>query len=85
MIKLGEGMLKQPEDVFIDQKGVLYTATRDGWIKRLHKNGTLENWKKIHNKHTLLGLIKTKSGDLIVCDTEEVFIHLQFLKCSGQK
>ncbi|CAH1432067.1 unnamed protein product [Lactuca virosa] len=76
VIKLGEGMLKQPEDVFIDQKGVLYTATRDGWIKRLHKNGTLENWKKIHNKNTLLGLIITKSGDLIVCDTEEGLIKV---------
>lgn len=75
-IKLGEGILKQPEDVFMDQKGVLYTATRDGWIKRLHKNGTLENWKKIHNRDTLLGLIITRGGDLIVCDTEEGLIKV---------
>ncbi|KAI3782757.1 hypothetical protein L2E82_12812 [Cichorium intybus] len=76
VIKLGEGILKQPEDVFMDKKGVLYTATRDGWIIRLHKNGTIENWKKMHNRHTLLGLIKTRGGDLIVCDTEEGLIKV---------
>ncbi|KAL4571813.1 hypothetical protein LXL04_018578 [Taraxacum kok-saghyz] len=76
VIKLGEGVLQQPEDVFMDQKGILHTATRDGWIKRLHKNGTLENWKKIHDKDTLLGLIITKNGDLVVCDTEEGLIKV---------
>nr|XP_043618638.1 protein STRICTOSIDINE SYNTHASE-LIKE 4-like [Erigeron canadensis] len=75
-IKLGEGMLDRPEDVCVDQKGMLYTATRDGWIKRMHTNGTWENWKRIHNKYTLLGLKFTKAGDLIVCDTEEGLIKV---------
>nr|GEX67742.1 protein strictosidine synthase-like 4-like [Tanacetum cinerariifolium] len=70
-IKLGDGILKKPEDVCFDQKGILYTATRDGWIKRLLTNGTWENWKKIHDRHTLLGLTVTRAGDVIVCDTEE--------------
>ena len=76
-IKLGDGILNKPEDVCVDEKGILYTATRDGWIKRLLKNGTWENWKKIHDRHTLLGLTVTRAGDVIVCDTEEV-IFLNF-------
>ncbi|XP_048431427.1 protein STRICTOSIDINE SYNTHASE-LIKE 4 isoform X2 [Pyrus x bretschneideri] len=46
VIKLGDGVLLEPEDVDVDKEGTLYTATRDGWIKRLHKNGSWENWKK---------------------------------------
>ncbi|KAK1420654.1 hypothetical protein QVD17_22422 [Tagetes erecta] len=76
VIKLGEGILNKPEGLCVDQKGMLYTATRDGWIKRLHTNGTWENWKKIHNRHTLLGLTITRTGDLIVCDAEEGLIKV---------
>lgn len=72
MIKLGEGLLDRPEDVCVDQNGMLYTATRDGWIKRMHTNGSWENWKRIHNRHTLLGLTVTRAGDVVVCDSEEV-------------
>ncbi|PWA54612.1 strictosidine synthase [Artemisia annua] len=75
-IKLGEGILNKPEDVCVDEKGILYTATRDGWIKRLLTNGTWENWKKIHDRHTLLGLTVTRAGDVIVCDTEEGLIKV---------
>ncbi|KAJ9547951.1 hypothetical protein OSB04_020494 [Centaurea solstitialis] len=74
--KIGEGILKKPEDVCVDQYGMLYTATRDGWIKRLPANGTWEDWKKIHNKDTLLGLIITRVGDVVVCDTEEGLIKV---------
>ncbi|XP_076955417.1 protein STRICTOSIDINE SYNTHASE-LIKE 5-like [Bidens hawaiensis] len=74
--KLGEGILNKPEGLSVDQKGILYTATRDGWIKRLHTNGTWENWTKIHNRHTLLGLAVTRAGDLVVCDTEEGLIKV---------
>ncbi|GAB4853706.1 hypothetical protein Ancab_017898 [Ancistrocladus abbreviatus] len=68
--KLGEGLLEGPEDVCVDRGGMLYTASRDGWIKRLHKNGTLENWK-MANSSSLLGLTATAAGDIVVCDTEE--------------
>lgn len=71
MIKIGEGLLNDPEDVCVDKEGVFYTATRDGWIKRLHKNGTWEDWKLIKG-HTLLGITITMAGDLLVCDTEKV-------------
>lgn len=70
VIKLGEGYLDRPEDVAVDKTGILYTATRDGWIKRLHKNGTWESWKYI-GSHSLLGLTVSAAGYVIVCDAEE--------------
>ncbi|KAH9804675.1 Str synth domain-containing protein [Citrus sinensis] len=38
-IKVGEGSVNHPEDASMDKNGVIYTATRDGWIKRL-QDGT---------------------------------------------
>jgi len=71
VIKLGEGFLKQPEDVCVDKNGVLYTATRDGWIKRMVRNGNWENWKHIDSS-SLLGITTSKDGGLIVCDATKV-------------
>ncbi|KAL9362344.1 hypothetical protein Peur_045129 [Populus x canadensis] len=68
--KLGEGFLDRPEDVVVDRDGILYTAVRDGWIKRMHKNGSWENWKKI-DSDGLLGIATSKEGGLIVCDAEK--------------
>ncbi|KAJ6742676.1 STRICTOSIDINE SYNTHASE-RELATED [Salix viminalis] len=68
--KLGEGFLDGPEDVVFDRDGVLYTAVRDGWIKRMHKNGSWENWKKI-DSDSLLGIATSREGGLIVCDAEK--------------
>lgn len=70
-IKLGEGFVRAPEDVCLDKEGTIYTATRNGWIKRLHRNGSGENWKMI-DSNTLLGITLTKEGDLVVCDAEKV-------------
>ncbi|XP_027333217.1 adipocyte plasma membrane-associated protein-like [Abrus precatorius] len=67
IIKIGEGFLKDPEDVCVDKEGILYTATRDGWIKRLRKNENWENWKHI-DSDALLGITTAKDGGLIVCD-----------------
>lgn len=68
--RLGEGILNGPEDVCVDRNGVLYTATRDGWIKRLRKNGTWENWKLIGGD-TLLGITTTQENEIIVCDADK--------------
>ncbi|KAL2534416.1 Protein STRICTOSIDINE SYNTHASE-LIKE 4 [Abeliophyllum distichum] len=68
--KLGEGLLKKPEAIAVDKMGVLYTATRDGWIIRLHRNGSWENWRHI-DSDSLLGITATAAGDLVVCDAEE--------------
>ncbi|XP_034699827.1 protein STRICTOSIDINE SYNTHASE-LIKE 5-like [Vitis riparia] len=68
--KIGEGLLDKPEDVCFDGEGILYTATRDGWIKRLHKNGSWEDWRLIGGD-TLLGVTTTRTGGIIVCDTQK--------------
>lgn len=70
VIKLGDGLLLKPEDVALDKEGTLYTATRDGWIKRLHRNGSCQNWKNL-NSHTLLGITITNEGDVVVCDVDQ--------------
>ncbi|XP_048431428.1 protein STRICTOSIDINE SYNTHASE-LIKE 4 isoform X3 [Pyrus x bretschneideri] len=75
VIKLGDGVLLEPEDVDVDKEGTLYTATRDGWIKRLHKNGSWENWKKV-NTDTTLGITFTKDGDLVACDTDQGLLKI---------
>ncbi|KAL8137221.1 hypothetical protein V2J09_003222 [Rumex salicifolius] len=64
VIKLGEGSVLNPEDVCMDKHGDLVTATRDGWIKKLYKNGSLENWKMTGSeclKHWLEGDQKGKT------------------------
>ncbi|TQD93722.1 hypothetical protein C1H46_020726 [Malus baccata] len=75
VIKLGDGVLLEPEDVDVDKDGTIYTATRDGWIKRLHKNGSWENWKKV-NTDTVLGITFTKDGDLVACDTDQGLLKI---------
>ncbi|XP_051132019.1 protein STRICTOSIDINE SYNTHASE-LIKE 4-like [Andrographis paniculata] len=71
VVKLGEGVLKQPEAVAVDGKGTLYTATRDGWIKRLLRNGTTwESWRHV-DSDGLLGIAPTEDGDLFVCDADK--------------
>lgn len=63
--------MKDPEDVCVDKEGTLYAVSRDGWIKRLHRNGNWENWKHIES-YTLLGITTAREGGLIVCDTSKV-------------
>ncbi|KAL6974618.1 hypothetical protein U1Q18_028802 [Sarracenia purpurea var. burkii] len=73
VIKLGEGLLDRPEDVWVDKNGILYTATRDGWIRRLHRNGSWEDWWMV-DSDALLGITITEAGNLIVCDYEKGLI-----------
>ncbi|XP_020574846.1 protein STRICTOSIDINE SYNTHASE-LIKE 4-like [Phalaenopsis equestris] len=68
--KIGEGILILPEDTCLGKDGKLYTATRDGWIKRMHSNGTWENWKMIGGS-SLLGITPSVDGDIIVCDADQ--------------
>ncbi|KAL6959774.1 hypothetical protein U1Q18_039929 [Sarracenia purpurea var. burkii] len=70
VIKLGEGLVDRSEDVWVDKNGILYTATRDGWIKRMHRNGSWEDWWML-DRDNLLGITVTEAGNLIVCDTEK--------------
>ncbi|KAL2327286.1 hypothetical protein Fmac_020713 [Flemingia macrophylla] len=70
IIKLGEGLLKEAEDVAVDKEGTVYAVTRDGWVKRLHRNGNWEDWKHM-DSNTLLGFTTAKDGGLIICDTDK--------------
>jgi len=71
IIKLGDGHVKEPEDLCVDKEGTMYTATRDGWIKRMLRNGNWENWKYIGGD-TLIGVTESKEGGIIVCDSDRV-------------
>ncbi|CAI9100744.1 OLC1v1037908C1 [Oldenlandia corymbosa var. corymbosa] len=73
--KLGEGLLVKPEDVAIDKSGILYTATRDGWVKRLHNNGSWENWKFIGGE-SLLGITTSRNGGIIACDADKGLVKV---------
>ncbi|XP_072971668.1 protein STRICTOSIDINE SYNTHASE-LIKE 4-like isoform X2 [Typha angustifolia] len=69
--KLGEGILEGPEDVSVDSEGTLYTATRDGWIRRMHPNGSWEEWKLLGGA-ALLGISVSAPGYLLICDADKV-------------
>ncbi|KAL6598223.1 hypothetical protein ACP70R_046388 [Stipagrostis hirtigluma subsp. patula] len=68
--KLGEGLLKGPEDVYVDAAagGTLYTAARDGWLHRMHPNGTWERWRFVGGDG-LLGIFPSADGSMLVCDS----------------
>ncbi|KAG1366375.1 adipocyte plasma membrane-associated protein [Cocos nucifera] len=68
--KLGEGRLEGPEAVCVDGEGTLYTATRDGWIKRMRPSGSWEDWKLLGGS-ALLGMTVSMTGDLLVCDADK--------------
>ncbi|KAJ9687913.1 hypothetical protein PVL29_013909 [Vitis rotundifolia] len=68
--KIGEGFLNKPEDLCFDEEGILYTATGDGWIKRLHRNGSWEDWKLIGG-YALLGITTARAGGIFVCDAQK--------------
>ncbi|XP_058108640.1 protein STRICTOSIDINE SYNTHASE-LIKE 4-like isoform X1 [Magnolia sinica] len=67
VVKIGEGVLQGPEDVCVDKTGAIYTATRDGWIMKIHPNGSWENWKMVGGPY-LFGLAMSMDGDLIVAE-----------------
>ncbi|CAL9068597.1 unnamed protein product [Musa banksii] len=74
--KLGEGRLEGPEDVYVDGDGTLYTATRDGWIKRMHAaNGSWEDWRLVSGS-SLLGFTLSVSGDVLICDADKGLLNV---------
>jgi hypothetical protein len=73
--KLGEGVLDAPEDVYVDAAagGALYTATRDGWLHRMHAgNGSWERWRFVGGTG-LLGITPSADGAMLVCDADKVY------------
>jgi len=76
--KLGEGALDAPEDVHVDAAagGALYTATRDGWLHRMHPgNGSWERWRFVGGTG-LLGITPSADGTMLVCDADRGLLRV---------
>jgi sugar lactone lactonase YvrE len=63
---LAQGEIYGPEDVAVDQQGLIYAGTQDGLIKRVLADGTVETWANTGGRP--LGLHFDADGNLIVCD-----------------
>ncbi|XP_051214972.1 uncharacterized protein [Lolium perenne] len=77
--KLGEGRLIQgPEDVYVDAAagGTVYTATRDGWLQRMHPNGSWEQWRFVGGTG-LLGIAPSADGSMLVCDAHKGLLRVE--------
>ncbi|CAM0946954.1 unnamed protein product [Alopecurus aequalis] len=76
--KLGEGRLSVPEDVYVDAAagGTLYTATRDGWLQRMHPNGSWEHWRFVGGTG-LLGIAPSAHGTMLVCDADKGLLRVE--------
>ncbi|XP_051203056.1 uncharacterized protein [Lolium perenne] len=76
--KLGEGQLSGPEDVYVDAAagGMLYTATRDGWLQRMQPNGTWERWRFVGGAG-LLGIAPSADGSMLVCDAYKGLLRVE--------
>ncbi|XP_066395273.1 protein STRICTOSIDINE SYNTHASE-LIKE 4-like [Miscanthus floridulus] len=76
--KLGQGALDAPEDVYVDAAagGALYTATRDGWLQRMHpNNGSWERWRFVGGTG-LLGVAPSADGTMLVCDADKGLLRV---------
>jgi hypothetical protein len=85
--KLGEGALDAPEDVHVDAAagGALYTATRDGWLHKMHPgNSSWERWRFVGGTG-LLGVTPSADGTMLVCDADKVSASAaKFICCTEQ-
>mgnify|MGYP002700796205 CR=1 FL=1 len=62
----GVGMLDAPEEVAIDQNGVIYTGLENGDIVKVAVDGNVTPW--VNTGGRPLGLMFNHNNDLIVCD-----------------
>ncbi|KAB8106338.1 hypothetical protein EE612_040649 [Oryza sativa] len=75
--KLGEGMLSAPEDVYVDDAGgEVFTATRDGWVRRMQANGSWERWGLVGGTG-LLGVAPSADGAMLVCDADKGLLKVE--------
>ncbi|XP_052162714.1 protein STRICTOSIDINE SYNTHASE-LIKE 4-like isoform X3 [Oryza glaberrima] len=75
--KLGEGMLRAPEDVYVDNAGgEVFTATRDGWVRRMRANGSWERWGLVGGTG-LLGVAPSADGAMLVCDADKGLLKVE--------
>jgi len=64
---LAVGQVYGPEDIDVDAEGLVYGGTQDGYIIRVHPDGSVENWVKTGGRP--LGLHFDQQQNLIVCDS----------------
>lgn len=64
---LARGEVYGPEDTTVDDDGVLYTGTQDGWIVRVFPDGEVEKWLETGGRP--LGMVFDRNGNLIVADS----------------
>ena len=62
----GVGMLDAPEEVTIDQNGVIYTGLENGDIVKVSIDGSVTPW--VNTGGRPLGMMFDSSNNLIVCD-----------------
>lgn len=59
--------------------GALYTATRDGWLHKMHPgNSSWERWRLVGGTG-LLGVTPSADGTMLVCDADKVSALLYLL------
>jgi len=63
---LARGEVYGPEDTTVDDDGILYTGTQDGWIVRVKPEGQTEKWLETGGRP--LGMVFDRHGNLIVAD-----------------
>ena len=63
---LARGEVYGPEDTTVDDDGILYTGTQDGWIVRVKPDGQTEKWLETGGRP--LGMVFDRHGNLIVAD-----------------
>ena len=62
----GVGMLDAPEEVTIDQNGVIYTGLENGDIVKVSLDGSVTPW--VNTGGRPLGMMFDRKNNLIVCD-----------------
>eukprot|EP00249_Psilotum_nudum_P007681 c20745_g1_i2 orf=910-1374(-) len=72
--KVGDGLLRGAEDIAVDREGVIYTATRDGWVKRIWPNGSVEDFKYVGGN--VLGVAIGNHGEVLVCETVKGLLNV---------
>jgi len=64
--KIGESILKAPEDVAVDKEGNIFTGCADGVLYKITPDGTVSRFAATGGRP--LGLYFSQEGDLLVCD-----------------
>ncbi|MCB1193351.1 MAG: SMP-30/gluconolactonase/LRE family protein [Leptospiraceae bacterium] len=76
---IAKGKVTGPESIALDEDGVIYTGTQDGYIKKVYQDGKVETF--VFTAGRPLGMKFDADGNLIVCDA---FIGLLSVSPDGK-